>query len=286
MNKENDSKNIAICALQKGEGIALLGSNGRECLYPAGFLKNSAEKYPTSQNQIAIKLAKMAGILPIMLKIPESEAPKNWQEFSEEVLSKELEQDPQIIEVSRANLPIHGSENSKIIAFRSLADGVVHLSLIVGGEVVENPLVLVHSSCVTADLLGSLRCDCCNQLALALDAMKKEGAGILLYLNQEGRGIGIANKVKAYSLQEQGLNTYQANNALGFEDDERDFRAAKEILHLLGVRKIRLLSNNPHKLAALQHLGINISERVPVVSTPHAHNEAYLSAKQGAGHII
>lgn len=145
----------------------------------------------------------------------------------------------------------------------------------------------MHSSCVTGDILGSLRCDCGSQLQLALSKIKKYGYGVLLYLNQEGRGIGITNKIRSYKLQEQGLDTYEANHKLGFADDERDFSIAAAILKSLKISEINLLSNNPHKLAELKKHGIVIKKRVPIVGKSGKYNKAYITAKvEKAGHIF
>jgi GTP cyclohydrolase II len=138
----------------------------------------------------------------------------------------------------------------------------------------------VHSSCVTGDLLGSLRCDCGGQLQAALARMKEAASGVLLYLNQEGRGIGISSKLKAYALQEQGLDTFAANQQLGFEEDERDFSLAAHILQALNIRKIRLLTNNPEKVDAFVESPITVTERLPLVMDHNAHNHAYLAAKK------
>ena len=148
------------------------------------------------------------------------------------------------------------------------------------------PLVRVHSSCVTGDLLGSLRCDCGSQLQLALSQMKEAGAGILLYLHQEGRGIGITSKLRAYALQERGLDTFAANEQLGFSEDERDFSIAGELLKALGHTRIRLLTNNPDKIDAFDVSGITITERLPLITPSNTHNHAYLEAKKiKRGHL-
>lgn len=145
----------------------------------------------------------------------------------------------------------------------------------------DTPLVRVHSECLTGDALGSLRCDCRDQLGIALEQIEKEGCGMVLYLRQEGRGIGLLNKVNAYKLQDEGLNTYQANHQLGFDSDERNFDIVEYMLSYYDVKKIRLLTNNPKKLASIK--GVEIVERVPIISEPHEHNKEYLKAKQEHG---
>ncbi|MCB1365434.1 MAG: GTP cyclohydrolase II, partial [Rhodobacteraceae bacterium] len=144
----------------------------------------------------------------------------------------------------------------------------------------------LHSACFTGDLMGSLKCDCGPQLRAALAQMGAEGAGVLLYLNQEGRGIGLANKMRAYSLQDQGFDTVEANHRLGFEDDERDFRLGSDILRALGFSAVRLLTNNPAKIAMMKKCGIEVVQRVPLKVGETAHNRAYLATKVAkSGHL-
>lgn len=145
----------------------------------------------------------------------------------------------------------------------------------------DTPLVRVHSECLTGDALGSLRCDCRDQLGIALKQISEEGCGMVLYLRQEGRGIGLLNKVNAYKLQDEGFNTYEANHQLGFDSDERNFDIVEFMLSYYDVKKIRLLTNNPKKLASIK--GVEIVERVPIISEPHEHNKEYLRAKQEQG---
>ena len=148
-------------------------------------------------------------------------------------------------------------------------------------------MVRVHSSCFTGDILGSLRCDCGEQLHAAMKMVEKEGKGAILYMNQEGRGIGLVNKLKAYKLQEQGMDTVEANLHLGFQMDQRDYGIGAQILRYLGVTKLRLMSNNPKKRAGLLGYGIEIVETVPIEAVPNAHNEKYLATKRDKmGHEI
>jgi GTP cyclohydrolase II len=145
----------------------------------------------------------------------------------------------------------------------------------------------LHSACFTGDLMGSLKCDCGPQLRGALAQMGTEGTGVLLYLNQEGRGIGLANKMRAYSLQDQGFDTVEANHRLGFEDDERDLRLGSDILKSLGFNKVRLLTNNPAKIAMMEKAGIEVAERVPLKVGETDHNRAYLATKAAkSGHLL
>lgn len=145
----------------------------------------------------------------------------------------------------------------------------------------DTPLVRVHSECLTGDALGSLRCDCRDQLGIAMQMIYENGCGMILYLRQEGRGIGLLNKVNAYKLQDEGLNTYEANHQLGFASDERSFEIVGFMLDYYNIKKIRLLTNNPKKIQSLK--SIEIVERVPIISEPHEHNKNYLKAKKETG---
>lgn len=156
-----------------------------------------------------------------------------------------------------------------------------HLAIMTKDLDCDTPLVRVHSECLTGDALGSLRCDCRDQLAKALKQIGQEGCGIVLYLRQEGRGIGLLNKVNAYKLQDEGLNTYEANHQLGFDSDERNFDIVEYMLSYYKVKKIRLLTNNPKKLSSIK--GVEIVKRVPIISEAHEHNKNYLKTKQEQG---
>jgi len=171
--------------------------------------------------------------------------------------------------------------NFRLAAFSQNNSSDVHLALI-KGEWAENESVMVrvHSSCVTGDILHSLRCDCGEQLELAMKMIEKEGKGVVLYMQQEGRGIGLINKLKAYKLQEQGLDTVEANLQLGFKMDQRDYGIGAQILRQLNIQKIRLISNNPKKRVGLIGYGLEIVENIPVVACPNTHNEKYLRTKK------
>jgi 3,4-dihydroxy 2-butanone 4-phosphate synthase/GTP cyclohydrolase II len=177
----------------------------------------------------------------------------------------------------------------KIYGYKSLVDNTEHVALVMGEIREDEPvLVRVHSECLTGDIFGSLRCDCQNQLHLALQKIAEEGKGVLVYMRgHEGRGIGIINKLKAYSLQDEGYDTVEANHKLGFNADLRDFGTGAQILLDLGVRKMRLMTNNPRKIVALEGFGLEIVERVPIVTKPNPHNEKYIKAKKDKlGHMI
>lgn len=175
-----------------------------------------------------------------------------------------------------------------LIAYTEVMNGNVHLAMIKGNWQKGDPvLVRVHSSCLTGDVMGSLRCDCGDQLHLALQHIEKEGAGVVLYMNQEGRGIGLLNKLKAYKLQEEGQDTVEANHTLGFKPDQRDYGIGAQILRDLNISKIRLITNNPRKRIGLMGYGLEIVENVPIEVCPNPHNESYLTVKRDKlGHDI
>ncbi|SEN16826.1 GTP cyclohydrolase II [Loktanella fryxellensis] len=187
-----------------------------------------------------------------------------------------------------ARLPLSVSEAGRLHVFRPADGGEEHYAVEIGQPDRNAPvLARLHSACFTGDLLGSLKCDCGPQLRAALGRMGQEGHGILLYLNQEGRGIGLANKMRAYALQDQGFDTVEANHRLGFHDDERDFRIGAAILRQMGFAAVRLLTNNPAKIARMQASGIAVVERVPLAVGENAHNHAYLATKAAkSGHLL
>ncbi len=190
--------------------------------------------------------------------------------------------------VAEASVPLEDSSEARLVAFRAPDGGIEHLALVVGDPGRrEAPLVRLHSECFTGDFLGSLRCDCGDQLRGAIRRMREDGAGVLLYLAQEGRGIGLVNKLRAYALQDRGLDTIDANRALGWDADERSFLIAATMLKRLGIGRIRLLTNNPEKVEALTGFGIDIVERVGHVVPPNGVNDAYLATKRRRfGHMI
>jgi len=190
--------------------------------------------------------------------------------------------------VISARVPLSVSEAGRLHIFRPENGGEEHYAVEIGQPPRDRPvLTRLHSACFTGDLLGSLKCDCGPQLRTALARMGAEGAGVLLYLNQEGRGIGLANKMRAYSLQDQGFDTVEANHRLGFEDDERDFRIGAAILGRMGFSKVRLMTNNPAKIAMMQANGIDVTERVPLKVGRTRHNADYLATKAAkSGHLL
>jgi GTP cyclohydrolase II len=225
----------------------------------------------------ALKLARMAGLLPALWLVDAAEAVA--------LAIEEIAGEPEATLVARARLPIAGITDAQMAAFRA-ADGSEHAALVIGAFGGRPPLVRLHSECLTGDVFGSLKCDCGPQLREALRIIGDSGGGILLYLRQEGRGIGLANKLRAYALQDRGLDTVDANERLGFADDERDYAHAAAMLRALGADTVRLLTNNPRKVAALEAAGIAVAERVPHHMPTNPHNADYLDVKRRrSGHL-
>ena len=186
---------------------------------------------------------------------------------------------------AEAKLPTHWGDFS-VIAFEDEKKGEEHLLLYIG-ELTNDSLLRIHSQCLTGDTLYSLKCDCGSQLAMALEKIASEGQGMVMYMAQEGRGIGLVNKIRAYELQDQGMDTVEANEALGFAADERDYTYCKEILSSLNISSVRLMTNNPRKISGLEDAGIKVTERVAVQVDPNKHNENYLKIKaEKLGHMI
>ncbi len=241
------------------------------------------------QAEAALELARIAGILPAFMVQPQRGGE------AETVAASDLEhwsEGTNLTIATRAKLPVTAAEDAQIVAFRSADDLREHVALIIGEQNGDRqPLVRLHSECLTGDILGSLKCDCGPQLDAALHAMAEEsrngGWGALLYLRQEGRGIGLINKLRAYRLQDQGFDTVDANQRLGLPDEARDFPIAARMLELIGARTIRLMTNNPRKVAALEGAGITVSERVPHQLPDNPHNHRYLATKRDrSGHLL
>ena len=243
----------------------------------------------TAAAEAALELARIAGVLPAFLVEPDP--PGEAASLS----SSDLEAftDPSNLAIAtRAHLPIAREEEAEIVAFRAVDDLREHVALILGEpNSARPPLVRLHSECLTGDIFGSLKCDCGPQLDGALAAMSSEAAkggwGVLLYLRQEGRGIGLVNKLRAYRLQDKGLDTLDANRSLGLPEEARDFPLAARMLDLLGVGEIRLMTNNLEKVVALENAGVKVVERVPHELAANPHNARYLATKRDrAGHLL
>jgi GTP cyclohydrolase II len=235
----------------------------------------------------ALALAKLARLLPAIVAAP---VKPGWASLpagadllavpADDLLAYPLELAASLSKVAEVAIPLDAARDARLIAFRALDQGIEHMAILVGDPASQPaPLVRVHSECFTGDLLGSLRCDCGPQLQGAIARMAAEGAGAVLYLSQEGRGIGLINKLRAYTLQDHGLDTLDANRALGWQADERNFLIAAAMLRELGLPRIRLLTNNPDKVAALAACGIDITERVPHEFAPNGVNDRYLATK-------
>jgi len=223
----------------------------------------------------ALRLARIAGLLPAFFMRPAA------GEDSITPADIDAHEDADRLRiVARAHLPVAGAEDAEIVAFRTDEMPGEHVALLIGAPDGTPPLVRLHSECLTGDVLGSLKCDCGPQLQAAIREIEAAGWGILLYLRQEGRGIGLINKLRAYALQDQGFDTVDANTRLGFAVDARNFAVAGRMLTLLGQREVRLLTNNPDKVAALEAAGVVVSERVPHHLPPNPHNERYLATKR------
>ena len=239
--------------------------------------------------EAALELARIAGILPAFLIDPTD--PGETVPVAASDLSEWSER-RQLNIATRARLPVAACDTAEIVAFRSADDTREHVALIIGDQSGDKvPLIRLHSECLTGDILGSLKCDCGPQLDAALAAMadvaNEGGWGALLYMRQEGRGIGLINKLRAYRLQDQGFDTVEANERLGLPDESRDFATAARMLDLLGARRIRLMTNNPKKVAALEAAGITVNERVPHQLPDNPHNARYLATKRDkSGHLL
>ena len=244
----------------------------------------------------AILLAKHARLLPTILlaPLPATAEAEAWARQNDliavtaaAVTSHAEDAAKSLQQAASARVPLVGAENTRVVAFRPADGGIEHIAIVVGEPQRNQPvLVRLHSECFTGDLLGSLRCDCGDQLRGAIRLMADQGSGVLLYLAQEGRGIGLINKLRAYRLQDQGFDTMEANRRLGFAEDERLFLPAAEMLKRLGFTTVRLLTNNPDKVEGLRKLGIDVAERVAHSFPPNVHNERYLAAKAQRGHLL
>jgi len=231
----------------------------------------------------ALDLARSAGLLPALWLLD----PKSVDVCVPIEDIRNERKHPSVKIVARAKLPLEDMPPTQIVAFRALDDGQEHVALVVGAFGGKPPLVRLHSECLTGDVFGSLKCDCGPQLKEALHIIGKAGGGVLLYLRQEGRGIGLINKIRAYSLQDRGLDTVDANRRLGFADDERDYGHAAAMLRALGIDEVRLLTNNPDKVKGLEAAGIPVVERVPHQMPANPHNADYLTTKRKrSGHLL
>jgi GTP cyclohydrolase II len=267
---------------------------------PAGDLASpmkgpfvSARGGCAERHRAAIKLAKSAQLLPAVLLVDTEDALTLAASNGLTVVPVELAAPHMTLlaplqDIVHARVPLAAHDAGRVHVFRPDDGGEEHFVIEIGKPDRSKPvLARLHSACFTGDLFGSLKCDCGPQLHAALAHMGENGSGILLYLNQEGRGIGHANKMRAYSLQDQGYDTVEANHRLGFEDDERDFRIGAAILKELGFSAVNLMTNNPAKIARMQEQGIEVVTRVPLEVGKNRHNSAYLATKaKKSGHLL
>jgi GTP cyclohydrolase II len=271
IGKDNVKDIAALCGLEQVSNVAIGGHSAAD-----------------NVSQMALKLVRIAELIPAVLvaKLPDSFDTEGILAISAEEISRYAEiSSLELVEACCTKLVLKNHINAEIVAYRPNIGGKEHYAIVVG-KVDKNPLVRVHSSCYTGDLLESLSCDCHDQLHSAIDLMHKTGGGIILYMLQEGRGIGLINKLRAYAQKELGLDTVDANEALGFDDDERLFQPAATILKKMGIGQVRLLTNNPKKAAGLEDCGIKVSECVPHIMQSNEHNEQYLKTKQDRlGHL-
>ena len=253
----------------------------------------SAREGGATLHRLAIRLAKSAHLLPaaLVVDLPDPVAFARAHDLTAldaHAIAPLLDAASPLHEVVSGRVPLAAAEAGRVHVFRPEDGGEEHYAVEIGRPARDRPvLARLHSACFTGDILGSLKCDCGPQLKAALARMGEEGAGVLLYLNQEGRGIGLANKMRAYSLQDQGFDTVESNHRLGFEDDERDFRLGAMILREMGFTSVRLLTNNPAKVRMMEANGIAVAERVPLKAGLNPLNAKYLDVKaKKSGHIL
>jgi 3,4-dihydroxy 2-butanone 4-phosphate synthase/GTP cyclohydrolase II len=256
------------------------------------------------QTEAAVDLARLAGLYPAgviceimnedgtMARLPQLEIMAKKFDIKiisvADLIAYRRRTEKLVRKVTEAKMPTKYGE-FKAIAYKSETDPDEHLALTMGDITDEDEpvLVRVHSECLTGDVFGSMRCDCGTQLAMALKAIAEEGRGVLLYMRQEGRGIGFHNKLKAYALQDEGLDTVEANVSLGFEPDLRDYGVGAQILADLGLHQIKLLTNNPKKVVGLEGYKLNVVETVPIIASPNSYNRRYLKTKKDKmGHLL
>lgn len=289
---DHDIARITIPAGMNADWVRSIADPTTDLKYPMKGPLNSIREGPANLSRIAVTLLRKARLLPVALTWPvktdDTDAYSNnlTQVDSEALSSSYIE--PMLQNAASAKLPLQNWPDAQLKVFR-VADGSEdHCAVIFGNPSPDDAVFTrLHSACLTGDALGSLKCDCGQQLQAAMDYFQKSEGGILLYLNQEGRGIGLVNKIRAYGLQDQGYDTVEANHRLGFEDDERNFGIGAALLRQLGFSKVRLLTNNPAKVRLLEENGISVKERIPLIVDLNKFNKSYLAVKAAkSGHLL
>jgi GTP cyclohydrolase II len=277
---------LTLPAAVSADVIRQLADPTAEPIDPAFLDLATSDDVPAVLCQAVIELAKAARLLPAAVVVPmsrvkaESFVAEPYRLAAGDVIAYRRSAASGLKRVGASHVPLSGAVETEIIAFRPMDGGKEHLAIVIGKLDPSKPvLTRLHSECFTGDLLGSLRCDCGDQLRGAIDEIAKQGSGVLLYLAQEGRGIGLVNKLRAYQLQDAGADTLEANLQLGFGADERVYQPAAEMLRQLDIREVRLLTNNPEKVKGLAQCGVAVTERVPHVFPANDHNQRYLSTK-------
>ncbi len=290
---DGDLARIAVPADVGTEWLRALADPADDLRVPLKGPLRSLREGTAVLHRAALQLVKSAHLLPaaLLVAVPHGLTLAGENGLTLLPLSEilpELTRSSPLHDVVHARLPMQAAAAGRLHVFRPEDGGEEHYAIEVGRPDRSLPvLARLHSACFTGDVLGSLKCDCGPQLKAALAQMGAAGAGVLLYLNQEGRGIGLANKMRAYSLQDQGFDTVEANHRLGFEDDERDFRIGAGILRQMGFSAVRLLTNNPKKLAMMESCGLTVTERVPLHVGKTEQNAAYLATKAAkSGHLL
>jgi GTP cyclohydrolase II len=290
---DGDLARIAMPEEADATWLADIANPARDLMAPMKGPLQTLRDGDATLHRLAILLAKSAQLLPCVLAVGIGDAAGFAETngltcLAAEATAEDLVMHHDLMPVASARLPMEAAEAGRLHIYRPDNGGVEHFAIEIGRPDRAAPvLARLHSACFTGDVLGSLKCDCGPQLRTALAEIGKAGAGVLLYLNQEGRGIGIANKMRAYSLQDQGFDTVEANHRLGFEDDERDFRIGADILRRMGFGAVRLMTNNPRKVEMMEAEGIAVTERVPLVTGTNRHNAHYLAVKKSrSGHLL
>ncbi|MFK8083298.1 MAG: GTP cyclohydrolase II RibA [Granulosicoccus sp.] len=271
-------------------------SDGLVSLHPGGGSQATTPDLSTRKNrdpdklqqaQAALNLAHHAHALPAFIMYVARTRPADMLSVSTQLATDYIDQSGKLMKLSSARIPLATAKSVELTVFRERHGSAEHVAITVGQpDFSATVTVRIHSSCLTGDILGSMKCDCGEQLQRAISSMAESDGGVVLYVSQEGRGIGLASKLLAYQLQDQGLDTIEANHHLGFESDERCYQAAVFMLDELGIDSVNLMTNNPLKIEALRQQGVRVQSRVPSPATVNAHNARYLKTKrERAGHM-